>query len=113
MLPCSSCAVPKEEYQESIRQQLELELEFSALDQEIHQHGLAPALGEAAAGPGRARAQLAIWDTTNKDLEWTQSSLVRATDISSGDTYLVSREVVRKFYNRPVVRVSNYFSIFD
>ena len=57
--------------------------------------------------------QLAIWDTTNKDLEWTQSSLVRATDISSGDTYLVSREVVRKIYNRPVVRVSNYFSIFD
>ena len=56
MFPCSSCAVPKEEYQESIRQQLELELEFSALDQEIHQHGLAPALGEAAAGPGRARA---------------------------------------------------------
>ena len=58
MLPCSSCAVPKEEYQESILQQLmsELELEFSALDQEIHQHGLAPALGEAAAGPGRARA---------------------------------------------------------
>ena len=58
MFPCSSCAVPKEEYQESILQQLmsEVELEFSALDQEIHQHGLAPALGEAAAGPGRARA---------------------------------------------------------
>ena len=37
MLPCSSCAVPKEEYQESILQQLmsELELEFSALAQEI------------------------------------------------------------------------------
>ena len=38
MLPCSSCAVPKEEYQESILQQLmsEVELEFSALDQEIN-----------------------------------------------------------------------------
>ena len=38
---------------------------------------------------------------------------LRVPDISSGDTYLVSRKVVGKIYNRPVVRVSNYFSIFD
>ena len=60
---------------ESILQQLmsELELESSALDQEII--NLARLLlGLAEHGP-----QLAIWDTTNKDLEWTQSLLVKFT----------------------------------
>ena len=51
----------------------ELELESSALDQEIINVARL-LLGLAEHGP-----QLAIWDTTNKDLEWTQSSLVRAT----------------------------------
>ena len=59
---------------ESILQQLmsELELESSALDQEII-NVTRLLLGLAEHGP-----QLAIWDT-NKDLEWTQSSLVKFT----------------------------------
>ena len=59
---------------ESILQQLmsELELESSALDQEIINVARL-LLGLAEHGP-----QLAIWDT-NKDLEWTQSSFVHAT----------------------------------
>ena len=59
---------------ESILQQLmsELELESSALDQEIINVARL-LLGLAEPGP-----QLAIWDT-NKDLEWTQSSFVHAT----------------------------------
>ena len=59
---------------ESILQQLmsELELESSALDQEII-NAARLLLGLAEHGP-----QLAIWDTNN-DLEWTQSSFVHAT----------------------------------